>query len=82
MSIGFLLAIPTAVATVMVGLYAIYRWGPGVVRRSVHCPEKKVKARIEVLRREGSFCTLLDADVTSCSLLPAGTVDCDKACLG
>ena len=75
------LAVVVALAILTAGGYLIHRWGPGIVRRSLRCPEKNVQAEIEVLRKEGSFGAILNDDVLSCSLLPGG-VDCDKKCLG
>ena len=82
MTTGLLLATVIAVAIVAVGLYLIHRWGPGLTRRSVHCPEKKVQADIAVEQKEGSFGALLKPDVVSCSLFPEGSVECDKKCVG
>jgi Flp pilus assembly protein CpaB len=76
-----LFAIIVAAGVVAAGLFAIHRWGPGRSRRWVHCPEKETDAQVLVERKEGSFGALLPPDVVSCSLLPGGPVDCDKACL-
>ncbi len=62
--------------------YAIWRWGPGLRKRSVRCPEKKVKARVMADQREAEFGCLRVVDVTACSLLPGATLTCDKECLG
>lgn len=70
-----------AAGVVAAGLYLVYRWGPGVARRRVRCPEKKTQAQVAVLRKEGSFGALVEADVISCSLLPEGPIDCSKKCL-
>lgn len=70
-----------AAAVVVAGLYLIHRYGPGVVRRRVRCPEKKTQAQVAVLRKEGSFGALVEADVISCSLVPEGPIDCEKKCL-
>ena len=82
MTSGLFAAAAIAVSAVAAGLYVIHRWGPGITRRSVRCPEKNVRARIEVSRKEGSFGALLEPDVSSCSLFPEGSPDCDKKCLG
>ena len=77
----------TSVALALAGLmlavaaYVIYRLGPGSERRTIICPEKKLIAEIKVVRREGSFATLLPPDVVSCTLIPGGPIDCSKACL-
>ena len=81
MGIGVYFAIGIAVAFVAVALYLIDRWGPRSARRSLYCPEKNVPAQIDVTRREGSFGALLEPDITACSLIPGGEVDCAKGCL-
>ncbi len=81
MTSGFWFALAVAAAIVIVGAYVIRWLGPGVMRRSTRCPEKNVQAEIEILRKEGTWGTLLSADVISCSLLPGGTADCEKHCL-
>ena len=62
--------------------FAIRYWGPGLVRKYLLCPEKKVPARVLFLRNEGSFGSLKVADVKQCSLLPEGPVTCGKHCMG
>ena len=81
MTTDLVLAILGAILVVAAGLYAIYRWGPGRAARVVHCPEKKVAAQVVLERQEGSFGALLEPDITACSLLPEGRVDCEKKCL-
>ena len=81
MTSGLWFALVVAAAIVLVGGYVIRRLGPGVVRRFTHCPEKNVQAEIEILCKEGTWGTLLSADVIACSLLPDGTVDCSKHCV-
>ena len=60
----------------------IRRWGPGRRFRSVRCPNKKVRARVEVEQREGDFGSLRVADIHRCSLIPNAPGDCGKECLG
>ena len=81
MTLELTLAIVIAVGTAGVGLYAIYRWGPGMACRRLRCPEKQQRCEIAVLRGEGTFCSLVETDVLACTLLPGGVVDCSKACL-
>ena len=81
MEAGFWMAVLVAALAVGVALWLIDRWGPGHVRRSVECPEKKVPAEVKVVQTEGSFGALMTTDVESCSLLPEGPVTCDKACV-
>ena len=81
MSTGLIVATILAIAIVVAGLSIIYRWGPGVVRRRVRCPEKNVAARVDVLRKEGTWGTLVESDVLSCSLFAEGSIDCSKKCL-
>ena len=61
--------------------FAIRRWGPGTVRHSILCPEKKVRVRASFLVQESSFGSLKTVDVTECSQFPAAPVTCDKNCL-
>ncbi len=42
---------------------SIRRWGPGIVRRTLLCPEKQAPARVTFRHREGSFGSLKKADV-------------------
>jgi hypothetical protein len=60
---------------------AIYRWGPGQLERHTQCPERKKRADFVVLYAEGDFGSVYPADVTRCSLLGDGPVNCDRACL-
>ncbi len=60
----------------------IRRWGPGIVCRTLLCPEKQAPARVTFQRREGSFGSLKAADVQACSLFPDAPVTCHKHCLG
>jgi hypothetical protein len=62
--------------------YAIWRWGPGVRRRTVRCPEKKVRAKVLADQREAEFGCLHVVDIATCSLLPGASVTCGKECLG
>jgi len=61
--------------------FAIRRWGPGPARLRTRCPERRARAQLIVLHREGGFGEIYPADVARCSLLGAGPVDCEKACL-
>jgi len=61
--------------------YAIWKWGPGLRRRSVRCPEKKVGARVLAEQREGEFGCLRVVEVNECSLLGNAPVECSKGCL-
>jgi hypothetical protein len=60
---------------------SIFRWGPGVVEHHAQCPERKRRADFVVLYAEGGFGSLQAADVTRCSLMGDGPVNCDRACL-
>lgn len=61
--------------------YTIWRWGPGRVRRSVRCPVRKARAKVQVEQRESEFGRLYMADVNTCSLFPDSPPDCGKECL-
>ena len=60
--------------------YAIWKWGPGLRKRSVRCPERKVRAKVLADQREAEFGSLRVADVKECSLLPPGQINCSKQC--
>ena len=61
--------------------YAIWKWGPGLRRRTVACPEKNHKASVLADQREAEFGCLRVADISTCSLLSPGTPECAKSCL-
>lgn len=61
---------------------AIRYWGPGQAWKYLVCPEKKIPARVTLLRNEGSFGSLKVVDIKECSLFPEGPVTCEKHCMG
>ena len=61
--------------------YAIWRWGPGLRRRSVRCPEKRVGAKLLAEQREAEFGCLKVVEVKECSLFGDAPVACGKGCL-
>ena len=61
--------------------YAIWKWGPGLRRRSVRCPEKRIRARVLAEQREAEFGCLQVADVKECSLIQNVPLACAKGCL-
>ncbi len=61
---------------------AIWKWGPGLRRRSVRCPERRVAARVLADQREAEFGSLRVMDVKGCSLLGKAPLACSKGCLG
>ncbi len=60
--------------------YSIWKWGPGLRRRSVRCPEQKRRARVLADQREAEFGSLHVVDVKACSLLTPARPDCSKQC--
>ena len=64
----------------VVGL-AVRRWGPGVSKHLVRCPETKSLARVSFVYKEAGFGSVQATDVTRCSLFGSGPVACDKHCL-
>lgn len=60
---------------------AIWKWGPGLRKRSVRCPEKRVDAKVLADQREAEFGCLQMVDVKECSLLKNGPATCGKGCL-
>ena len=75
------LEIPGVVVCWAVLAYAIWKWGPGLRRRSVRCPEKRVGAKVLADQREGEFNCLRAMDVKECSLLGKVPVSCSKGCI-
>ena len=61
--------------------HAIWKWGPGLRRRSVRCPEKRVGAKVLADQREAEFGCLRVVEVKKCSLFDNAPVTCDKGCL-
>ena len=61
--------------------HAIWKWGPGLRRRSVRCPEKRDRALVLADQREAEFGCLQMVDVKECSLLKNRPVTCSKGCL-
>ena len=61
--------------------YAIWRWAPGLRKRSVRCPVLKRRARILADQREAEFVSLMMIDVKSCSLVTGPPLTCSKECL-
>jgi len=61
--------------------HAIWKWGPGLRRRSVRCPEKRLEAKVLADQREGDFDCLRVADVKECSLLGSAPPSCGKGCM-
>jgi hypothetical protein len=62
------------------GIIYIYQQGPGIITRSVRCPEKGGDAQVTFIQKERGFARLVIVDVTKCSLLGPGEVLCSKAC--
>ena len=60
---------------------AIWKWGPGLRRRSVRCPEKRVGAKVLADQREAEFGCLEVVEVKECSLFGNAPVTCGKGCL-
>lgn len=59
----------------------LVRWGPGVHRRRVLCPEKKKRASVLVEVEESSFSDVQAVDIQACSFFPNSPVNCEKECL-
>jgi hypothetical protein len=60
---------------------AIWKWGPGLRRRSVRCPEKRVGAKVLAEQREAEFGCLRVMEVKECSLFGNAPVACSKGCM-
>ena len=76
-----LLALAAIAFLVLVVGLVLRRWGPGVSKHLVRCPECKRLARVSVLFRESDFGAVKPVDITGCSLFGGGPVTCDKDCL-
>lgn len=79
-----LAVLSTLTAVVLLWLivgYVMHRWGPGVSKRLVRCPETKSLARVSVIYREGGFGSVQASDIVRCSLFGGGPVTCEKHCL-
>ena len=60
--------------------YGIWKWGPGLRRHWIRCPEKKRRATVVAEQREAEFGSLRVADIKACSLLTPSHPDCSKQC--
>ena len=63
-----------------VAAYSIWKWGPGLRKRFVRCPERKVYATVLADQREAEFGNLRVVDIKECSLLKPPLPDCSKQC--
>ena len=81
MDVTTVLAILAVLTAWGVLFWTICRWGPGRGRRRVVCPEKGVRATVEVEQAEGDFGRLRAVDAMTCSLFPGAPLTCDKSCL-
>ena len=61
--------------------YAIWKWGPGLRKRTVSCPEIKVHVQVVADQREAEFSCLRVIDLKACSLIPSAVPSCDKKCI-
>jgi hypothetical protein len=61
--------------------YLIWKWGPGLRKRTVQCPEKNLRARILAEQVEGDFNCLRVVDVKGCSLIAGDMLTCARGCL-
>jgi hypothetical protein len=75
------MAFATVLAWWVVAGLALWRFGPGMHRRSVRCPVKKTRALVAADEREVGFAALRVLDVTRCSLYPGRQLACGKECL-
>ena len=61
--------------------FTIWKWGPGLRKRSVTCPNTKRTARVLADQREAEFGCLRVVDVRTCSLIPSQVLSCGKDCI-
>ena len=80
-----LLAVVCVLAVWALAGYCVWRWGPGLRKRSVWCPVLKSRAKILAEQEEkgfrNSYAGLSIVDVQQCTLFRAGPVLCHKECL-
>ena len=75
------LEIAAVLAAWTVVAFTIWKWGPGLRKRSVTCPNIKRTARVLANQREAEFGCLRVVDVETCSLIPSQVLTCGKSCL-
>ena len=68
-----------AICWVVTG-YAIWKWGPGLRKRLVQCPERKRLAKVLADQREADYGCLHVVDLKACSLEPSAPLACSKQC--
>ena len=73
-------AIASVAVSWSVAAYAIWKWGPGLRKRSVRCPERNLQAKVLADQREAEFGSLRVVDIKECSLLTAAHPICSKQC--
>jgi hypothetical protein len=76
-----LLEIAAVLVAWAVAGFTIWKWGPGIRKRSVTCPNTKRTARVLADQREAEFGCLRVVDVETCSLVPSQILTCGKSCL-
>jgi hypothetical protein len=85
MTIAFLSGVIFLAAVWAIGGYFVWRYGPGLRRRSVWCPVLKKRATILAVQREARFANsyagLAVVDVKECSLLEQTMLACHKECI-
>lgn len=61
--------------------FAIRRWGPGLFRRRVFCPERKIATHVTAVASEAGYGEIHTTDVVKCDLLGSDPVTCEKRCI-
>ena len=75
------LEIAGVIAAWTVAGFTIWKWGPGLRKRFVTCPNTKRTARVLADQREAEFGCLRVVDVRTCSLIPSQVLSCGKDCI-
>ena len=65
----------------LVAAYSIWKWGPGLRKRFVRCPESKRLAKVLADQREAEYASLHVVDVKACSLVTTEPLNCSKQCI-
>ena len=74
------LAIMGVLVSWIIAGYAIWKWGPGLRKRWVRCPENRGRATVLADQREAEFGSLHVVDITACTLVNTTELNCSKQC--
>lgn len=81
MTTWFFFAVVVVLGAWIAAAFAIRRWGPGIARRRVFCPEQKVPTHVMARASEAGYGAIRTTDIVKCDLLGPGPVTCEKHCM-